>query len=168
MKKTLRQKWQTFTFSERFTAITSVGGIVVSIVGLTLVIISLKSSEKIASTSTYLQTYAWTIDVDKAFIEHPEAKGYLYEDIAKLKSNSKYKQDKAQLDVILELMLDSYDAILNNTSYFKIYPDQYQIWMKTVKDNFKRSAVLRMKFEMDSDEYSSLLDQAYKHRLDRK
>lgn len=166
--ETFKQKWEALSFSQHLTFIISGLGLFFTIAGFALVILSLRSSEKVASTSTYLQTYAWTLETDKAFIDNPKLKEYLYADPKKLKDDTGYISNRPKLEAIAEYMLDSYDAVLNNKSYFNIDSETGIQWMKTVEDDFSKSAILSETFAPKAKLYGAQLNSAFIHRYDKK
>lgn len=159
-----RFNWD-LSLNQRITLTISLVSLIISAGGFWLVYKQLKSNDEAVSMSTYLQTYGWTVDIDKAFIDDPKLKTYLYGDTATLnKTDTGFKKERAKVDAIADWMLDDYDAVLNNESYFKIVPDDGKLWMCTVSRGFHLSSILRAEFQKDSALFSPMLMEAYKQR----
>jgi hypothetical protein len=132
--------------------------LIISLAGFIVIIITLISNGHDVSTSTYLQTYGWTMEIDKIFIEKPNLKPYFMGgDSLKNKADT----NCAKVEAVAEYMLDGFDAVLNNTSYFKIDPETGKDWEKTVSDYFRRSPDLRERFENERDLFGKHLNNVY-------
>src|ERR1700749_517433 len=149
------KKWLTgFKISDGI----SILSLLVSLAGFIWVVKTLQSSDDTASTDTYLKTYEWTLDIDKAFIEKPQLKRYLDGDTTSSDGNNYNKQ---VTEAFAEYMLDSYDAVLNNTSYFKSHKDVQDQWLTTVASTFSKYCVMRKVYVKDSLLYGYQLKAAY-------
>lgn len=126
--------------------------LVISTIGLICIYITLRSSEEIDSKNTYLQTYSWVIDIDKYTAEHPKIFNYLKHDTAKLKSAI-----RDTVKQFANLMFDTYDAVLNNNSYFENVPKARREWEETVGQYFEENIALRQIFSTEISLYGANL-----------
>ena len=153
------KKRGTFTLNQRLTLIISFFGLLISIGGFYYVYKGLQSNDRAVSTNTYLQTYGWTLEIDKILTESPRIRPYLLDyNTAKLQLSA---DDSIKADAIADYMLDNFDAVLRNKSYFEIDSSAGRVWKETVAQYFKNSPLLCKAFSMDSLSYSQELRDAF-------
>jgi len=132
---------------------------VISIVGFVSVLIGLYLNERAVRTDTYLKTYGWTLEIDKVLVENAALRPY-FTDNKPLNSAT----DSSKVEAIADYMLDIFDAVLNNKSYFETHAAAEEQWKKAVGDYFKKSPVLCQRFQSNLGMYSSALEEVYKSK----
>lgn len=142
----------------------AIAGVVVAIAGFVVVYFTLKSNDNTASINTYLQTYGWATNIDKQLFEHPEMDTYL-KDTTYLKEAPAISVKTKQF---AEYMLDNYDAVLNNQTYFEIDTATGRAWMRTVVKEFRDYPVLQKVYKQDSSLFGHELKTAYDSSLTSK
>ncbi len=120
---------------------------------------SLDANNNTANIDTYLKTYAWTIDIDKALVDDPNLKCSLAKDWKT--SNNPTFDEEAKATAFAEYMLDIYDAVLNNTNYFKDDTVTEQQWIDTIAQQFNDYPVLGDVFVPKCSLYGRGLNNAY-------
>ena len=131
----------------------------ISIAGIIFVVITLKSNEHAISTGTYLQTYGWTLEIDKILIENPKLRHYFTDgDSLKIQDDS---SAYIKVEAMADYMLDNFDAVLNNTSYFERHDAAGKAWKKSVSNYFSKSPILCQRFLIDPEVYNPALKEAY-------
>jgi len=131
----------------------------ISIAGIIFIVITLRSNEHAVSTGTYLKTYGWTLEIDKILIENPKLRHYFTDgDSLKIPADS---DAHIKVEAMADYMLDNFDAVLNNTSYFERNDAAGNAWKKSVSSYFRTSPILCQRFLIDPEAYNPALKEAY-------
>lgn len=149
---------------EIWATIISIFSLAISAGGFWYVYKGLKASDASYATNTYLQTYGWTYQIDKTFINHPKLRRYFYDN----KNIKKTDPDYAIAAATAELILDNLDAVLNNKSYFKENMAAKDSWEENTKDYFNRSPIICSIFKENTDYWPEIDTIVKKNCLIRK
>jgi|GEM_PF-3479727 len=128
---------------------------VVGVVGLFFVYKQLKVNEEEMVLSAMNEVYAQMVDIDKVFLENPEARLYIYsnirpEDLRPDASPAQYQLDQATAMAAAELMLDFFAQV---TLVLPKLGDAGQSWITYIKDVYKCSPIIRERYESKYDWY---------------
>jgi hypothetical protein len=123
---------------------------IVGMVGLFFVYKQLKITEEAIKLSAIHEVYAQMVDIDKVFLENPEARLYIYsnirpEDLRPDASPAQYQQDQATAMAAAELILDFFAQV---TLVLPKLGEAGESWVAYIKDIYKCSPVLRERYEM--------------------
>ena len=72
--------------------------------------------------------------------------------------------EAGRVEAIADYMLDVYDAMLNNKTYFDIDKPTGEQWQKTISGYFRQSPVLCQRYLHNLALYGPALEEAYKYK----
>ncbi|MCR6654180.1 MAG: hypothetical protein NVV73_23050 [Cellvibrionaceae bacterium] len=128
---------------------------IIGVFGLFFIYKQVKVNEEEIALSSLNEIYAQMVDIDKVFLENPEARLYIYsnirpEDLRPDASPAQYQLDQATAMAAAELMLDFFAQV---TLVLPKLGDAGESWVTYIKDVYKCSPVLRERYEIKYDWY---------------
>jgi hypothetical protein len=122
---------------------------VLGIIGLYFVYRQLVSNEEQMKLNTFSQVYSEMVEIDKFFVEHPDARLYIY---ANLRPSDVYPNADAESAMMAasveaaagELMLDFFSHV---TLVLPYLGNPAQSWLAYIKDVYKCSPIVRERYQ---------------------
>ena len=117
---------------------------IISILGFAAgVIYTIRDAAKVWRADVYSKASPWVLDLDKAFVEHPELRVYFYKDGTNqpVYTVPDTETNRAQVLAMAEYILDTYDAFLAERSKYGdvTLASDWTTWMS---DTFNDSPTL--------------------------
>lgn len=120
-----------------------------AVIGLFFVYLQLKENEQQTKLNTFGQVYSQMVDIDKFFVEHPEARLYVYANLRPDDVHPNASPEQRMIDysiesAVAELMLDFFSQV---TLVLPNLGDPAQGWITYIKDVYKCSPIVRERYD---------------------
>jgi len=128
------------------------------VVGIYFVYQQLKVSEEETILNSQAQVYSQMVEIDKIFMERPEVRLYLYnnlrpEDMYPFADESQLRVERAKAEAAAELMLDFFGQLMQ--VLHKLGPAE-SAWRAYIQDIYVCSPMLRQLYAQRAGWYSDL------------
>ncbi|HVK99192.1 MAG TPA: hypothetical protein VM553_05235 [Dongiaceae bacterium] len=128
------------------------------IVGLYFVYLQWKATEEDVVFKSQAQIYDKMVEIDKIFIERPEARLYIYnnqspEDVYPYADANQLRLERAKAEAAAEMMLDFFGQVMQVLP--RLGPAE-AAWAAYIQDIYKCSPVLRALYKERAQWYSDL------------
>jgi hypothetical protein len=122
---------------------------VVGVAGLYFVFRQLEANEEQIKLNTFSQVYSEMVEIDKFFVEHPDARLYIYDNRRATDIYPNADPHTAMLAASVEaaageLMLDFFSHV---TLVLPYLGDPSQSWIAYIKDIYKCSPIVRERYK---------------------
>jgi hypothetical protein len=122
---------------------------VLGLIGLYFVYRQLVANEEQMKLNTFSQVYSEMVEIDKFFVEHPDARLYIYANLRPADVYPNATPEQAMLATSVEaaageLMLDFFSHV---TLVSPNLGDPAQSWLAYIKDVYKCSPIVRERYQ---------------------